>query len=82
MMRRENTPFSISDKSANTTRNLERQQWKTTYERNHTGIGPANQYKLDNLEDKLQTKMVTGVEDDNLVRRWRDSYRDAGLYYS
>lgn len=60
--------MAISDRTATATRNLERQQWKTTYERNHTGIGPVNQYKLDNHYDKEQFKINSGgVEDDNIV---------------
>lgn len=68
LLDRSGTEHALSDTNANVTRNLERQQWKTTYERNHSGIGPVNQYKLDNLQDKRQHAAVTGgEEDDNLV---------------
>ena len=68
LLPREGTAMAISDRTATATRNMERQQWKTTYERNHTGIGPVNQYKLDNHQDKMEYKTITGgIEDDNIV---------------
>lgn len=67
LLPREGTEHAISDKTANATRNLERQQWKTTYDVNHSGIGPINQYKLDNLQDKQVHKSTYGSEDDGIV---------------
>lgn len=32
----------ISNKSSNALRNVEREQWTTTYDRNHTGMEPRN----------------------------------------
>lgn len=58
---------AISQKTANATRNLERQQWKTTYDVSHSGIGPKNQYKLDNLQDKENHKNTHGCEDGDIV---------------
>lgn len=66
-MPRDGTDMAMSDRAANTTRNLERQQWKTTYDLHHTGIGPANQHKLDNLADKQNARLRTGQEDDAIV---------------
>lgn len=67
LLSREGTDQAISERTANATRNLERQQWKTTYDVNHSGIGPKNQYKLDNLDDKATHKSTYGYEDDDIV---------------
>lgn len=59
--------MTIPDRSANILRNLERAQWKTTHELNYTGMGPSNTLNLDNYDEKMKTKAVTGMEDDTLV---------------
>ncbi|KAL3836233.1 hypothetical protein ACJMK2_021672 [Sinanodonta woodiana] len=59
----------VSMRTANALRNMERDQWQTTYDLNHTGIGPSNPKKLDNLGDKIQTLEVYGIEDDTLYPR-------------
>jgi len=43
----------VSSHTADTTKNLERDQWSTTYDRNHTGLGPTNPYQLNNYYEKL-----------------------------
>ena len=48
-------------------RNVERNQWKTTYDLENTGLGPANPMKLDNLADKQNVYDTYGVTDDQLV---------------
>jgi len=67
LQQRQGTEQALSARSANATRNVERQQWKTTYDVNHTGIGPSNQFKLDNLAEKQQYKIETGKDDDEIV---------------
>lgn len=57
----------LSDKSANALRNIERNQWQTTYDLNNTGLGPLNPMKLDNLDDKRRAMDIYGVEDNKLV---------------
>ncbi|KAJ8307311.1 hypothetical protein KUTeg_015395 [Tegillarca granosa] len=58
--------LQVSERTANAMRNVERDQWQTTYDLNHTGIGPSNPKKLDNLEDKIYKANTYGIEDDNL----------------
>lgn len=59
--------MKLSDRTANALRNVERDHWQTHYDRQHTGIGPTNPMKLDNLTEKTAFKDATGFEDDNLV---------------
>ena len=59
--------MKISLRSANALRNVERDQWQTTYDRNHSGIGPFNPNKLDNLQEKTQFYDRTGFMDNSLV---------------
>ena len=55
--------MEVSARAANLARNIERHQWMSTYELNHTGLGPANAMKLDNYDDKLagQGDKLVGV---------------------
>ena len=59
--------MSVMERSANVLRNIERDQWQTTYDRSHTGLGPANPNKLDNLSEKTSFYDTYGITDDNLV---------------
>ncbi|XP_041372171.1 uncharacterized protein LOC121385529 [Gigantopelta aegis] len=61
--------MALSDRSANTLRNVERSHWTTTHELDYTGLGPSNPQKLDNLEDKRFNFLLTGKEDDKLKPR-------------
>jgi len=61
--------MKLSGRTANSLRNIERDQWQTTYDMNHTGLGPANPLKLDNFNEKVAFKEATGLDDDTLVRR-------------
>ncbi|XP_021361900.1 uncharacterized protein LOC110455829 [Mizuhopecten yessoensis] len=61
--------MKVSDRTANALRNVERNQWHTTYDLNHTGLGPANPLKLDNFNDKCAKYEATGLEDDLLYPR-------------
>ncbi|XP_033733291.1 LOW QUALITY PROTEIN: uncharacterized protein C7orf31-like [Pecten maximus] len=63
------TDMKVSDRTANALRNIERNQWHTTYDLNHTGLGPANPLKLDNIDDKYAKYEATGLEDDTLYPR-------------
>ncbi|CAH1774615.1 unnamed protein product [Owenia fusiformis] len=56
----------VTPKTANALRNIERNQWQTTYDLNHTGIGPLNPLKLDNYDDKKQKYAEIGLIDDKL----------------
>jgi len=60
--------MQVSVPTATALRNVERDQWQTTYNRQHTGLGPANPNKLDNFDEKLNFYHTTGVTDDNIVR--------------
>ena len=57
----------VSLRTANALRNVERDQWQTTYDRNHTGLGPANPNKLDNLQEKALFYDTHGITDDAIV---------------
>ena len=57
----------VSQRSANALRNLERDQWQTTYDRSNSGIGPINPNKLDNLQEKTTFYDTYGITDDKLV---------------
>lgn len=61
--------MSVMERSANVLRNIERDQWQTTYDRSHTGLGPANPNKLDNLSEKTSFYDTYGITDDNLYPR-------------
>ena len=56
--------MTITPATADTTKNVERNQWQTTYDLNHTGLGPSNPLKLDNLGEK----QLRPADDDHLVR--------------
>lgn len=62
----------LSERSANALRNIERNQWQTTYDLNNTGLGPYNPMKLDNLDEKRRVMDTYGVEDDKLVIFFRE----------
>lgn len=64
----------LSDKSANALRNIERNQWQTTYDLNNTGLGPLNPMKLDNLDDKRRAMDIYGVEDNKLYPRSTNTF--------
>ena len=61
--------MQISAQTSTATRNVERDQWQTTYDRDHTGLGPANPMALDNLADKefRKTTQGTGKDEDQIV---------------
>ncbi|KAL5010406.1 hypothetical protein ScPMuIL_012711 [Solemya velum] len=56
----------VSDHTADTMRNIERDQWQTTYDTQMTGIGPSNPKKLDNFAEKQVQIATYGVEDSSL----------------
>ncbi|KAL8559311.1 hypothetical protein ACOMHN_060002 [Nucella lapillus] len=66
---RDQLDLSVSARTANALRNVERDQWHTTYQRQYTGLGPANAYELDNFEEKQEKLLRTGREDDSLHPR-------------
>jgi len=57
----------VNLRTANALRNVERDQWQTTYDRQHTGLGPANPNKLDNLQEKTTFYNTHGIADDSIV---------------
>lgn len=61
--------LKVSLRTANAMRNVERDQWQTTYDRAHTGLGPNNPNKLDNLEDKTTFYNTHGIQDDAIYPR-------------
>jgi hypothetical protein len=42
---------------------------QTTYDLQHTGIGPSNPMSLENLNNKMNVYYTYGVDDDNLVSK-------------
>ena len=59
--------MKVSLRTANSMRNIERDQWETTYNKNHTGLGPSNPNKLDNLQEKQDFYNTHGIQDDAIV---------------
>uniref|UniRef100_A0A3Q1C411 Uncharacterized protein n=3 Tax=Amphiprion ocellaris TaxID=80972 RepID=A0A3Q1C411_AMPOC len=49
--------FSLSERTSNMLKNLERALWVTSYQMHYTGSGPANPLKMDDFKDK----MITGI---------------------
>uniref|UniRef100_A0A8C9X6Z2 Uncharacterized protein n=1 Tax=Sander lucioperca TaxID=283035 RepID=A0A8C9X6Z2_SANLU len=45
--------LSISERTSNMLKNLERTQWLTSYQMHHTGSGPTNPLKIDDFKDKI-----------------------------
>ena len=66
--------MSLSDNTANSLRNVERDQWQTTYDLQHTGIGPSNPMSLENLNNKMNVYYTYGVDDDNLYPRSKNTF--------
>ncbi|XP_013388265.1 uncharacterized protein LOC106157223 isoform X2 [Lingula anatina] len=60
---------TLSPATANALRNVEREQWQTTYQQNHTGLGPTNPMNLDNMGEKIEGYNSTGYIDDDLKPR-------------
>jgi hypothetical protein len=65
--------MKVSLRTANSMRNLERDQWETTYNQHHTGLGPANPNKLDNLQEKQTFYNTHGIQDDTIVSNMRQN---------
>nr|XP_033496962.1 uncharacterized protein C7orf31 homolog [Epinephelus lanceolatus] len=51
--------LSLSERTSNMLKNLERTHWVTSYQMHHTGSGPANPLKIDDFKEKLND--ITGV---------------------
>ncbi|XP_042345492.1 uncharacterized protein C7orf31 homolog [Plectropomus leopardus] len=45
--------LSLSERTSNMLKNLERSLWITSYQMHHTGSGPANPLKIDNFKEKI-----------------------------
>lgn len=60
---------SVSELTADTLKNLERQQWLTHYTKQYTGLGPADPAQLTNLAEKQLQAVREGVCDDDLKPR-------------
>lgn len=63
----------VSQTTADATKNVERNQWLSTYQLNHTGLGTANPMQLDNLNEKL----ARGGDDDSLWPRSQPPFHPA-----
>ncbi|BFZ22429.1 hypothetical protein BsWGS_25468 [Bradybaena similaris] len=61
--------LSLSERTQNVLRNIERSQWIPSYQLDYTGLGPANPLVLDNLDCKKEVFLNTGVWDDKLYPR-------------
>ncbi|XP_064594859.1 uncharacterized protein LOC135461614 [Liolophura sinensis] len=66
--------MKISERTANTLRNVERSQWQTSYDLAHTGLGDANPMSLDNYKEKMEKFKTDGTEDDNLYPRSTNTF--------
>ncbi|KAL7393430.1 hypothetical protein ABVT39_010765 [Epinephelus coioides] len=51
--------LSLSERTSNMLKNLERTHWVTSYQMHHTGSGPANPLKIDDFKEKLND--ITGA---------------------
>lgn len=60
--------MKLSERTADTLRNVERSHWQTSYDLAHTGLGDANPMCLDNYNEKMEKFKTDGTEDDKLVR--------------
>ncbi|XP_008289284.1 uncharacterized protein C7orf31 [Stegastes partitus] len=49
--------FSLSERTSNMLKNLEKSLWVTSYQMHYTGSGPANPLRMDDFKDK----MITGI---------------------
>nr|XP_055068010.1 uncharacterized protein C7orf31 isoform X1 [Misgurnus anguillicaudatus] len=56
---RRNRNITLSERSANMLRNLEKAHWLTSYQLHYTGTGPTNPIKLDDFNEKT-IAMLTG----------------------
>ncbi|KAM7383591.1 hypothetical protein PAMP_003230 [Pampus punctatissimus] len=45
--------FSLSERTSNMLKNLERAHWVTSYQMHYTGSGPANPLKIDDFKEKM-----------------------------
>ena len=59
--------MQVAPRTANTIKNLERQQWQTTYDLQHTGLGASGPMQLDNYDQKYDNMLLKGMQDDALV---------------
>ncbi|XP_071100820.1 uncharacterized protein [Haliotis cracherodii] len=66
--------MKVSDRTANTLRNVERSHWTTSHSLDYTGLGPSNPKKLENLDDKRVRFLDTGLEDDKLYPRSSNTF--------
>ncbi|CAD5119626.1 DgyrCDS8221 [Dimorphilus gyrociliatus] len=57
--------MQATPRTANVGKNIEKLQWKTTYDLEHSGVGPSNPMKLDNFED-LRNQRIFGVNSSDL----------------
>ncbi|XP_050407374.1 uncharacterized protein LOC126822486 [Patella vulgata] len=64
----------ISERTADTMRNVERSQWLTTKQLDYTGMGPSNTVKLDNLDEKREHFTNTGEIDDKLYPHFANTF--------
>ncbi|XP_039973317.1 uncharacterized protein C7orf31 homolog [Xiphias gladius] len=51
--------FTLSERTSNMLKNLERTHWITSYQMHYTGSGPANPLKIDDFKEKMST--LTGM---------------------
>ncbi|XP_029307010.1 uncharacterized protein C7orf31 homolog [Cottoperca gobio] len=63
--------LSLSERTSNMLKNLERTHWITSYQMDHTGSGPANPLKIDDFQEKICD--ITGMSSHNapLRRLWK-----------
>ncbi|XP_076437130.1 uncharacterized protein LOC143276493 [Babylonia areolata] len=66
--------MKVGPRTANTLRNVERQQWMTSHQLDYTGLGPSNPVALDNLEEKRNKYVMTAREDDKLYPHTQNTF--------
>ncbi|ESP02779.1 hypothetical protein LOTGIDRAFT_110587, partial [Lottia gigantea] len=64
----------VSEKTADTMRNIERSHWLTSNQLDYAGLGPSNPMKLNNLEDKKEHFTNTGEIDNNLYSHFANTF--------
>ncbi|XP_047455287.1 uncharacterized protein C7orf31 [Mugil cephalus] len=61
--------LSLSERTSNMLKNLERSLWVTSYQMHYTGSGPANPLKIDDFKEKIIS--LTGINPSNAPLRER-----------
>ncbi|XP_071763532.2 sperm-associated microtubule inner protein 4 [Centroberyx gerrardi] len=56
-----NWDISLSERTTNKLKNVERTHWLTSYQMHYTGSGPANPLKIDDFNEKISDRATGGM---------------------